>query len=201
MEYRGTFQGSLAAGLRGSWFVNTSRYTGEGAFHLWPALWEVSPSAPTVIAVAIPIASAVAVAPPPQASAPPAQDVASAMPQASAPTLEEVQANMVMPIGEVFVVDTECVVCFDAAVGTCLRPCGHVCMCTACTQKVGATCPICRAGIESVEHYQAPGTTTNPVTGGAGEKTFVSARKFEGVREGYYYTMAGPNGAGYYRRL
>ena len=30
VEYRGTFQGSVAAGLRGSWFVSTSRYTGEG---------------------------------------------------------------------------------------------------------------------------------------------------------------------------
>ena len=46
VEYRGTFQGSLAAGLRGSWFVNTHRYTGEGEFHLWPELWEVQASTP-----------------------------------------------------------------------------------------------------------------------------------------------------------
>jgi hypothetical protein len=55
VEYRGTFQGSLAAGLRGSWFVNTHRYTGEGEFHLWPELWEVQASTPLAIAVAVPV--------------------------------------------------------------------------------------------------------------------------------------------------
>ena len=89
VEYRGTFAGSLAAGLRGSWFVATSRYTGEGTFHLWPSLYTVSPSAPMAIAVAIPAAQAVAVP-----SAPAATDLDLGNEVASAPSLAEVQANM-----------------------------------------------------------------------------------------------------------
>ena len=37
VEYSGTIQGCIAAGVRGRWYVSTSRYTGEGSFHLWPA--------------------------------------------------------------------------------------------------------------------------------------------------------------------
>jgi len=37
VEYSGTIQGCVAAGVRGRWYVSTSRYTGEGSFHLWPA--------------------------------------------------------------------------------------------------------------------------------------------------------------------
>lgn len=84
---------------------------------------------------------------------------------------------MAAPIGDArrdFVVDNECVVCFDATVDSVLRPCGHVAMvkcrsfldvllsvsltlqasllqCIRCAKRVGTTCPICRAGIEKVE--------------------------------------------------
>ena len=96
---------------------------------------------------------------------------------ASAPPLDEVRDNMAAPIGDArrdFVVDNECVVCFDATVDSVLRPCGHVAMvkcrsfldvllsvsltlqasllqCIRCAKRVGTTCPICRAGIEKVE--------------------------------------------------
>ena len=135
--------------------------TGEGEFHLWPELWEVQASAPLVMAVAVP-----------------AMAITSGGPAvASAPPPESVRANMEMPLGEVFVVDNECVVCFERTVDSCLRPwcvatpcrgiycgecadcswvcahSGHVAMCMDCAKKVGSTCPICRAGIESVEPY------------------------------------------------
>jgi hypothetical protein len=41
---------------------------------------------------------------------------------ASAPPAEAVLANMELPIGDVFVVESECVVCFEQAVDSCLRP-------------------------------------------------------------------------------
>ncbi len=107
-------------------------------------------------------------------------------------------ARSVKPIGDTFVVDTECVVCFDANVGSCLRPCGHICMCMACSQKVGANCPICRAGIESVEAYISDtGQTANPV---AAEEAFIPAAKFGGIRDGYIY-MKGAQGLGYYKQI
>lgn len=38
VEYRGTAAGPgvTTSGLRGTWFIQTSEYTGQGAFHIWP---------------------------------------------------------------------------------------------------------------------------------------------------------------------
>ena len=64
----------------------------------------------------------------------------------------------------------------------------------ACAQKVG-NCPICRAGIESVETYILDTEqTANPV---AAEEKFIPAEKFGGIRDGYFY-MQGAQGLGYY---
>lgn len=47
---------------------------------------------------------------------------------------------------------SECVVCFDSAISTCLRPCGHIALCSGCVEKlhVPRKCPICRTMIVSV---------------------------------------------------
>lgn len=130
---------------------------------------------------------------------------------ASAPPLAQVQEAMAAPIGEAqqvdFVVDSECVVCFDAPVNSCLRPCGHVAMCMMCASRVGANCPICRAGIEKVEAY--PGAPTNSVVnpvapavesgGGSTPVAFIPSTKFDGVRDGFFYAH-GDKGAGYYSK-
>ena len=41
---------------------------------------------------------------------------------------------------------TECVVCLDALKSYALAPCGHVCVCEACADRIqiGAPCPVCR---------------------------------------------------------
>ena len=131
---------------------------------------------------------------------------------ASAPPLAQVQEAMAAPIGAAqqvdFVVDSECVVCFDAPVSSCLRPCGHVAMCMICASKIGANCPICRAGIEKVEAYPSATPTNfvvNPVApavesgGGSTPATFIPSAKFDGVRDGFFYGH-GDKGAGYYSK-
>lgn len=67
---------------------------------------------------------------------------------ASAPPLEE-------PTPQVFQVaeDGEYVVCLDRPITTCLRPCGHIAMCSQCAdrlQRSTGTCPICRSHIQSI---------------------------------------------------
>eukprot|EP01043_Picozoa_sp_COSAG02_P006625 COSAG02_NODE_190_length_30025_cov_22.989875_23_plen_211_part_00 len=132
---------------------------------------------------------------------------------ASAPPLAQVQEAMAAPIGEAqqadFVVDSECVVCFDAPVNSCLRPCGHVAMCMMCASKIGANCPICRAGIEKVETYPSAiptNSVVNPVTpsvesgGGSTLVPFIPSAKFDGVRDGFFYAH-GDKGFGYYSKL
>ena len=41
---------------------------------------------------------------------------------------------------------TECVVCLDAPKSHVLGPCGHICVCEACAERiqVGDSCPVCR---------------------------------------------------------
>eukprot|EP00928_Gymnodinium_smaydae_P003310 TRINITY_DN11189_c0_g1_i1.p1 TRINITY_DN11189_c0_g1~~TRINITY_DN11189_c0_g1_i1.p1 ORF type:complete len:309 (-),score=42.34 TRINITY_DN11189_c0_g1_i1:188-1114(-) len=50
--------------------------------------------------------------------------------------------------------DNECVVCYDRAIATRLRPCGHVALCTLCASRLNPRrCPLCRQDIASVETY------------------------------------------------
>jgi hypothetical protein len=74
----------------------------------------------------------VAVAPIPVPSAPPAPPVPA----------------------RVYVMGEECSVCCDAAVGSVILPCAHVCMCYACARRIKSsaapTCPMCRARITTV---------------------------------------------------
>lgn len=60
-------------------------------------------------------------------------------------------ASEVLPMA-VPVANTQnkCVVCFKPPVNTCLRPCGHVAVCSTCSEQ-RKQCPICRAIIQSVE--------------------------------------------------
>mmetsp|Transcript_15605 Transcript_15605/g.36831 ORF Transcript_15605/g.36831 Transcript_15605/m.36831 type:complete len:538 (+) Transcript_15605:28-1641(+) len=48
--------------------------------------------------------------------------------------------------------DSECVICYERAINTCLHPCGHIAMCSQCAGQLPAprTCPICRTSIQSV---------------------------------------------------
>merc|ERR1711934_258884 len=52
VDYQGVVQGSLAAGVRGNWYVDTGTYSGTGNFHIWPE------SPPPPVATAVPIATA-----------------------------------------------------------------------------------------------------------------------------------------------
>lgn len=47
---------------------------------------------------------------------------------------------------------SECCVCYDAPIDTCLEPCGHVAMCSGCVARLPRPrrCPLCRAAIERV---------------------------------------------------
>eukprot|EP01043_Picozoa_sp_COSAG02_P082569 COSAG02_NODE_20762_length_816_cov_1.613668_1_plen_90_part_00 len=79
-----------------------------------------------------------------------------------------------------------------------------------CSSRVGANCPICRAGIEKVEALPSAkpmNSVVNPVApvaesggGGGGGSTlaeFIPSAKFAGVRDGFFYTH-GDKGLGYY---
>jgi len=53
--------------------------------------------------------------------------------------------------GQVFE-ESECVVCYDRAINTCLRPCGHVAVCSVCASRLRPRkCPLCRQNIGSVD--------------------------------------------------
>ena len=43
--------------------------------------------------------------------------------------------------------DSMCVICLDKPRGMILIPCGHVCVCSDCVNKLGDKCPICRKNI------------------------------------------------------
>ncbi|OQS05984.1 hypothetical protein THRCLA_20471 [Thraustotheca clavata] len=43
----------------------------------------------------------------------------------------------------------ECVVCLSATKNTLLLPCKHLCLCSACSNKITEECPLCKTKIES----------------------------------------------------
>ena len=43
-----------------------------------------------------------------------------------------------------------CVVCLDLPRNTCFFPCGHICVCFACSKRISSKCPICRATIRHI---------------------------------------------------
>ncbi|XP_011144525.1 E3 ubiquitin-protein ligase LRSAM1 isoform X2 [Harpegnathos saltator] len=43
---------------------------------------------------------------------------------------------------------TECVICLDSQCEVIFLPCGHLCCCSACADKILAECPMCRSPIE-----------------------------------------------------
>ena len=55
---------------------------------------------------------------------------------------------------KVYVMGEECSVCCDAAVGSVILPCAHVCMCFSCAGRIKSSaapsCPMCRARITTV---------------------------------------------------
>lgn len=53
--------------------------------------------------------------------------------------------------------ESECVICYDRAISTCLRPCGHVALCGVCAARLSPRkCPLCRATFSSIENRTAP---------------------------------------------
>lgn len=52
--------------------------------------------------------------------------------------------------------ESECVVCYDRAISTRLRPCGHVALCGLCASRLSPRlCPLCRVNISSIENRPA----------------------------------------------
>ena len=46
----------------------------------------------------------------------------------------------------------ECIVCFDNAISTVLRPCGHIALCSGCAYRLlHCGCPVCRVTVCQVE--------------------------------------------------
>ena len=47
--------------------------------------------------------------------------------------------------------ESECCVCYDAAIDTALQPCGHVALCRQCAERLPQRrCPLCRAPIRDM---------------------------------------------------
>jgi hypothetical protein len=55
-----------------------------------------------------------------------------------------------------------CVVCLDAPPACVFAPCGHACACAACAQRVGKTCPVCRARVRSAQPWRADPPASSP---------------------------------------
>jgi hypothetical protein len=62
---------------------------------------------------------------------------------------EDTKLNTKKAAAEEDVVSGECVVCLDARKNRLLLPCGNLCVCEACAEriKVGDPCPICRTEV------------------------------------------------------
>lgn len=53
--------------------------------------------------------------------------------------------------------ESECVVCYDRAISTRLRPCGHVALCSECAARLRPRkCPLCRTNVDAVDPYTPP---------------------------------------------
>ena len=55
-----------------------------------------------------------------------------------------------VPVADDDDADSLCVVCLSAKRSFVLLPCGHLCVCAACTPSLKASCPMCRGPIEAV---------------------------------------------------
>ncbi len=100
----------------------------------------------------------------PQAAAPPAAAPASAANSAAILLPDSLDDNVAPTSGSGYGMSTasysdhhhverdmECVICLSAPRQTCCIPCGHVCMCTACSAEIevkSRLCPVCRAELE-----------------------------------------------------
>lgn len=61
--------------------------------------------------------------------------------------------------------ESECVICYDRAISTCLRPCGHVALCSICASRLSPRkCPLCRVNITSIENRAPTDTESRPKT-------------------------------------
>ncbi|XP_026824414.1 E3 ubiquitin-protein ligase LRSAM1 isoform X3 [Ooceraea biroi] len=73
-------------------------------------------------------------------SAPPEESTIPSAPPEEASTSQDY--NLVQNIDM-----TECVICFDLQCEIIFLPCGHLCCCSSCSDKVFAGCPMCRSPI------------------------------------------------------
>lgn len=51
---------------------------------------------------------------------------------------------------------TECVICLDSQCEVIFLPCGHLCSCSICADKISAECPMCRSSIEHKVRVMQP---------------------------------------------
>lgn len=75
--------------------------------------------------------------------------VVDALERAAIAVDETVEETVVAPAEEVDE-RTLCVVCLDGPRTHLVAPCGHKCLCEACSTRVGATCPMCRGSVALV---------------------------------------------------
>jgi hypothetical protein len=57
-------------------------------------------------------------------------------------------------------IESECCVCYDRQINTCLKPCNHAALCNICAFRLFATdkkCPLCRVPIAHVEDFSPVG--------------------------------------------
>ena len=139
--YCGLVQGGgergLAPGVRGTWFTATSQYEGNGTFHIWPEAQRYGSEEWDEAADIESGNDAYAY------GGLRNRKISIRSESTSIATLSGFQASP----------NNECAVCFDQAINTALRPCGHIALCAACAHRLDE-CPICRDPIECIEELQ-----------------------------------------------
>jgi len=129
VEYHGEVQGSFSAGIRGKWYFAIGSDEEGVVFHIWPECQQ-------------PFLSSV--------SAASLGESTLRHRQKSAKDMTDAVHQSTSALGFEASSDNECVVCFDGAINTMLRPCGHIALCAVCANRLDV-CPICRAPVDLVD--------------------------------------------------
>lgn len=134
VEYRGSAARtrpdgtpSLSGGVRGSWAIRHRLGDSDGTWHLWPVVLARREEEDDERDETTPARSGVG------------GDGAG-----GAAAAEEEETEV------------ECVVCYDRAIDTCLKPCNHAALCHFCAVRLpNRRCPLCRAPIREMRPAQA----------------------------------------------
>jgi hypothetical protein len=138
IEYKGTVQGSIEAGIRGTCTAEYE-YSGEGTFHIWPC---------NLTAESVGIQNSLMRN---SSENTPLLSISQKKGRATSTTTDDPLWLASAEAGsiETSVLDNECIVCFDQTVCTVLLPCRHIALCYQCAHEL-QTCPLCRSNIDSV---------------------------------------------------